>query len=406
MQTNNAKRRYIPELLTLHCEELEFLWGQRRLALHSPRYFLRDFLHLTERIEAHLQGLLAVPDALPDLLLPQLAEADEQDRVFALVCPLLRLQNPVLTAQLVEFFTQSTLKTGAGFRDAFSFAPAGLYIHELQRILRQEAILPAVYAMTALANLRALERNNDVLQSFLFHSDALVAKLAWQASLTVDCLPATMSSPPRPYQQTLVRPEASLREVALKSALWTRQAWVLSTLRQMTLAGDITALQWLAIVSQGEEGALIVDKLALVTDLSKRCEIVTRFGHPALLPLLQEWATGDDVLLGSYAGAAFTRITGVDVRGERVPMPVAQTADEFERDFAPLIWTADVSKMKSYLAQCSYHLQQANRWSRGVCLDGVLRAESLAEIDLQIRWDQAARHRLVGNISNPPEPIF
>ena len=48
MQANTARLRYIPDLLTVHLEELEFLWGQRRLALYSPRYFLRDFLHLNE----------------------------------------------------------------------------------------------------------------------------------------------------------------------------------------------------------------------------------------------------------------------------------------------------------------------------------------------------------------------
>ena len=71
--------RYIPELLEIHAEQLEYLWGQRRTALTSPEYTLRDFVDLNGRIEAHVQGLLAVPQALPELLCP-LIESDDGER--------------------------------------------------------------------------------------------------------------------------------------------------------------------------------------------------------------------------------------------------------------------------------------------------------------------------------------
>jgi len=404
MQANTARLRYIPDLLTVHLEELEFLWGQRRLALYSPRYFLRDFLHLNERVEAHIQGLLTIPAALPDLLLPQILAAESRDSVFAAACPLLRLANPELTAQVIKCFEQADVGIAAGFRDAFSFVPAGQFVTALKRILQEGEPLIAAYAATALANLRVLERNNSVLNALLLHEDTLIATNAWYASITVDCLPSSAYQP-RPYQQALQRPETNLRDVVLKSAIWTQQAWILPVLRQLASAGDMTALQWLAIVTKGEDGALIVDKLKSLASPQSRCNIFVRFGHPALLPLLRDWASSGDTLLASCAGEAFTRITAYDVRGERIQMPVSNTADDFEREFAPLIWTSDSNKMTAYLTQNTDMLKRANRWSRGLPLDGIVTPEKLTSIDLQIRWDQLARNRLAGNTANQPEPI-
>lgn len=404
MQANTARLRYIPDLLTIHLEELEFLWGQRRLALHSPRYFLRDFLHLNERVEAHIQGLLAVPAALPDLLLPHILAADSRDSVFAAACPLLRLANPELTAHVIQCFEQADASIVSGFRDAFSFAPVGQFVTALKRILHEAAPLSAAYAATALANLRVLERNNSALSALLLHEDALIATTAWYASLTVDCLPSSVHQP-RPYQQVLQRTETSLRDVVLKSAVWTQQPWILPVLHQLAVAGDMTALQWLAIVSTGEDGALIVDKFTALASPQHRCDGLVRFGHPAVLPVLRDWAARGDVFLASLAGDAFTRITAYDVRGERVQAPVSDAADDFERDFSQLIWTANSHKMTAYLTQNSSVLNSATRWSRGFPLDGIVTPEKLTPIDLQIRWDQLARHRLAGQTANQTAPI-
>jgi uncharacterized protein (TIGR02270 family) len=404
MQTKSARLRYIPELLTLHLEELEFLWGQRRIAMHSPRYFLRDFLHLNERLEAHIQGLLNVPSALPDLLLPQLLAAESRDSVFAAACPLLRLANVELTARVVKCFVQADANTAPGFRDAFSFAPGGLFVNGLKQVLHDGEPLHAAYAATALANLRALDRNNTSLNALLLHDDSLVATTAWQASLVVDCLPSSAQLV-RPYQQALLRPEDNIRDAALKSAIWTQQPWVLPVLHQLASAGDSVALQWLAIVTTGEDGALIVAQLKSIESAQSRCDLLVRFGHPGVLKILRDWMSSDDALLTSLSGEAFTRITGFDVRGERIQAPISESADDFDREFAPLIWTPDIHKVDVYMQQNGSLLNGAKRWSRGLSLEGAEMPETLVAIDLQIRWDQLARHRLAGDQSSQPEPI-
>lgn len=403
MQTSTAKLSYIPELLTVHLEELEFLWGQRRFALHSPRYFLRDFLHLNERLEAHIQGLLTVPAALPDLLLPRMLAAESRDSVFAAACPLLRLANLELSAQVVECFEQADGVIAAGFRDAFSFAPAGQYANALKRILHDGEPLHAAYAATALANLRALDCGNGALNALLQHENAWVAATAWHASIAVDRL--SSAAPPRPYQQALSRPEAGIRDAAFKSAIWTGQTWTAGVLHKLASAGDSAALQWLAITGAAEDGPVIVAQLELLEDPKNRCDLLVRFGHPGALAILRNWVSGSDVLLASLAGEAFTRITACDVRGERIQAPVGDGADDFDREFAPLIWTADNGKLDAYLRQNGTLLKRASRWSRGLPLDGVAPQETVAALDLQIRWDQLIRNKLAGNHSVQPEPI-
>ena len=191
----------------------------------------------------------------------------------------------------------------------------------------------------------------------------------------------------------------------LKSAIWTQQPWVLAVLRQFVSAGDAVALQWLAIVTTGEDGRLIVEQLKLLESLQSRCDLLVRLGHPGVLVVLRDWVSSGDALLASLAGEAFTRISACDVRGERVQLTVADAADDFEREFAPLIWTADINKLDAYLRQNSNLLKQANRWSRGLALEGTITSETLAAMDLQIRWDQLARMRFLGDQSYQAAPI-
>lgn len=399
-----SRARYIPDLFSGHLDELEFLWGQRRAALHSPDYFLRDFLYINERLEAHIQGLLAVPAPLADLLLPQLLAAESRDSVFAAACPLLRLAKPELIRQVFSCFSQAEAHLLPGFRDAFCFAPVAMYAQELRRILQQSEPLQAAYAATALANMRLLDPASETLAELLLCDNPVAATAAWHASIVADSqTPSVQQS--RPYQQALARPEPSVREAVLKSALWTGQVWLPPFLHQLASTGDSVALTWLAITGSGAHGNLIVEQLAALPSPQQCCEILVRFAHPGVLEILRGWVASGDLVLAAEAGEAFTRITGFDVRGERIQAPISDSANEFERDFAPLIWTADLDKIDDYLLPNRDRLKAASRWSRGMSLDGVVSPETLAALDLQIRWDQMVRNRLAGDSSAQVAPI-
>jgi hypothetical protein len=282
----------------------------------------------------------------------------------------------------------------------------GLFINSLIRILSEGEPLHAAYAATALANLRVLDSDNKALAALLLHENPQIATAAWHASLAVDCLSSSSAPQPRPYQQALLRSEPIIRNVVLKSAIWTRQTWIASVLRQLAATGEHAALEWLAIATtSNEDASLIVSHLQGLDDIQSRCNILVRLGHPGALGILRDWVVNGEPLLASLAGEAFTLISACDVRGERIQAPVSETADDFDREFAPLLWTTDKGKLNGFLQQNGGKFKTANRWSRGLPLTGVVSAETVAALDLQIHWDQLARHRLAGNLSAQPEPI-
>ena len=61
---------FIPDIAEEHYEELQFLWTQRRNALRSSAYTMREMGMLEERIEAQTQGLLVLGDHLLELVSP------------------------------------------------------------------------------------------------------------------------------------------------------------------------------------------------------------------------------------------------------------------------------------------------------------------------------------------------
>ena len=81
---------FIPDIAEEHFEELQFLWSQRRNALRSAAYTMREMGMLEERIEAHAQGLLVLGDNLLEFVGKAL-DGDDAMPAFAAAYALLRL---------------------------------------------------------------------------------------------------------------------------------------------------------------------------------------------------------------------------------------------------------------------------------------------------------------------------
>jgi len=124
---------FIPDILEEHLEELAFLWGQRRNALRSPRYTLRAFAHLEERIAAHLQGVLAVGDGALPLLEDTLREGDSL-AAFAAGYALLHRRDSTATARVLDAFAQAEDARLGGLRDALCQGPAGPVLPGIQAL--------------------------------------------------------------------------------------------------------------------------------------------------------------------------------------------------------------------------------------------------------------------------------
>jgi len=399
-----ARARFIPELLDTHFEELEYLWGQRRAALHSSLYTLRSFADLTERVEAHIQGLLAVPTALPALLLPRL-ESEDREGVFAAACPLLRLSDSTQTAAILAAFASAQGPRLAGLRDALSFAPSGQFVMAMRQSLERAEATQAVAAAVVLANQRLLDPASPRLASLLTDESAEIAELAWLATTEADTRSAS-STRTRPYQAALAHADPRIRNAALYSAAWTGQSWTLAAVRQIAAANDEVGLNWLAVLGHSDDLPALLSHTASLANPAKACRLLARLGHPGVMASLGRSMASTDIALAAEAGEAFTLITGFDVRGQRQTAATPADADEFAREFAPLVWTPDISKAQIYWQQHGSTLSSGTRWRQGLNLGEICPAKILAELDLQARWDAGARAALAGQALCSPPPIF
>ncbi|WP_395700740.1 HEAT repeat domain-containing protein [Aquabacterium sp.] len=398
------RQRYIPELLEVHAADLAFLWDQRRSAMASRRHTLREFGELNERIEAHLQGLLiAPPDALLGLLRPQLA-ADDRGEAFAAAFALLRANQPMLTALVLDAFERARGPTLDGLCDALSAAPFGSFIGELQSVFDRAEPRSAVAAAAVLANHRLLTSQSARLPELLLHDDPQVCERAWRAATVTDARdPAPAHT--RPYQHALNHPSPRVRHAAWAAAAWTGQAQALPLLRHLAERGDAVALHWLAVLGGPDDVPRVQQAALALEDAPARCRLLARFGHPSGLNALVRWMASDDAARAAAAGEAFERITGIEVHGERRPLPVAEDADAFEREMAPLVWLPDADKARALIDRHGEAWAAGGRWCRGRRFDLEPSPALLADADLELRWDIGARAALADQPVCWPPPV-
>lgn len=399
-----ARARHIAGLLEVHFEDLAFLWGQRRGALGSRKHTLREFGELNERIEAHIQGLLvAGADALTSMLQPRLA-TPERDEAFAAACAMLRRAEPASTHSVIVEFSRAAGTTLAGLRDALGFAPHALFAAELQSALDQAKPATAVAAAAVLANHRLLDAHSPRLAALLEDPDPLVCELAWRCAAVADAQ-SRQQAPRRNFKAALGHVDASVRHAGWTSVAWSGQARALPLLRHLANGGDAVAVHWLAVLGSDEDAPLLHKAALAVDDPALRCALLARFGHPTSIHALLRWMDADDVVLVVAAGEAFTRITGMDIRGQRTTIPVPEGADEFAIEMAPIVWLPDAAKAKALIERHDSAWAARHRWCAGVPIDGELDRGALATMDFEARWDTAARVALHGRRLSSPAPI-
>lgn len=399
-----ARARFIADLLEIHAQDLAFLWGERRDALNSARHTLREYAELNERIEAHVQGLLvAGPEALLEMLRPLLA-APDRDEAFAAAYALLRLAQPEPTRAVVAEFSRANGAALAGMRDALGFAPPALFAAQMRAAFEQAEPLTAVSAAAVLANHRLLDGRSPRLALWLQHDDPSVCALAWRVAAMVDAV-AQGRAPKRPFAQALAHASDLVRGAAWLTAMWSGQVRALPALRQRAEEGDVVALRWLAVVGTPDDLALLERAVAGLGDAAAGCSLLARHGHPAVLGKLLRCMAEDDVVLAAAAGEAYTRMIGVELRGERRRAPVPADADDFDREMAPDLWLPDLARAKADSERKAPVYAAGTRWCRGFDLGSEVPRELLTRLDFEARWDAGVRAALAGTPVSAPPPI-
>jgi len=405
-----ARARYIPQLLQIHTDDLAFVWGQRRKAVHSDQHMQRDIAALSERVEAHVQGLLcAPPAALLDHLQPGLS-ADDSDEAFAAAYALLRTAQAAPTQAVIEAFGIAAGTTLRGLRDALCLAPHALFAQALHTALKHAAPATAAAAAAALASHGLLPAASARLPLLFEDADPATAALAWRAALLAD-RKAHGAPPARPFWLALSHADAAVRDAGWAAVVWAGQAVALPTLRKFVGDGEAVALRWLAVLGTADDVALVQRSTLALTDGAQRCALLARHGHPSGLNALVRWMDSSkngsdsvDDTAAVAAGEAFELITGIAVQGERRQLAVPADADDFTREMAPLVWMPSAEKARAALEQHAAHRAAGLRWRRGLRVDEDLDAPSAHALDMQSRWDLAARAALAGGRA-PPPPI-
>lgn len=395
----HRNRHFMPELIVTHAEELAYLWGRRRAAVSSDSLTLRDLQHLHERIDAHLQGMLVAVAELPALLGDWLASTD-RDEVFAIACALLRGGDAAHAATVAAAFGSASGARLLGLRDALGAAPQIHTETALHAALNGDDDARAAAAAAALAGQRRIGAGEPALLRLLQAEDPAVAEQAWRTLALLDG--AGMPQPP--YRDAVRRPQPGLRRVVLAAASWRGEAWVPQVARQLAEGGDAVGLEHWAAVGDTALQAPWTNLLA-ATPAPSRCALLARSGHPDAIEALLALMAEPDPAAAAAAGTAFTRLTGLDVEGERRTLPVNADADDFEREFAPDVWLPDAARAQQLWNRHHAQWRGGRRWCRGHEVSATLSTAAQASIDLAARWDFGMRAALAGARLMAPPPV-
>jgi uncharacterized protein (TIGR02270 family) len=393
-----TRATFIADILEEHLDELAFLWGQRRHAIRSPLYTVRAFTHLEERVSAHLDGLLSVGrDALP-LLESMLRDGDEL-QAFAAACALLSGNDASSPGLVIDAFKQSDGKRLRGIRDALCHAPVQTVLADLRALSVSSQPALAVAATHALAFHEASGPNDALVRQFLAHDDPGIKADGWRLA---GSLGMRMSEP---AWKSALEDTPDVRQAALEAHAWCGDPEVLNHCRRLAAQPtieQIDALHLLAVL--GDSGDLArIEALGRNGDLGPdRFRVSGACGHPQLMDAILAGLSDADAATAAAAGAAFMKVTGLNVEsGERAALQ-PDSPDEFDAAFADEVLLPDPARATQHWGKVKNAHASATRVCRGIdASDPALRLD-VPDVDMESRWESYLRARFRGAWNGSP----
>ena len=393
---------FIPDIAEEHFEELQFLWSQRRNALHSAVHTMREMGMLEERIEAHTQGLLVLGEHLPDFVASGLAGDDELP-AFAAAYSLLRLGTPVATQHVYEAFVAAEGKRLDGIRQALCHGPAQPLLPALHTLFHTAAPPLAVAAGEALAFHRVLQATPEQLLPLARDEHAAVRQAAWRlAAYCSIALPAPV------YDAGLRDDEPGVKEAALIAAAWNGYpGWIAycRAFAEQPNPEGVPAIALLAAVLPPHEYRAVTALAAAPAFGPERHRIASAFAHPVMIDFLLSEMENADPVTAAGAGSAFAKMLGVPVDSGRratVPPPNGAPADEFEAEFLDEVQLPDVPKARQHWERVKPKLAHASRVAHGIDVSGGITRETFGLLDMASRRELCLRARLTAGWQGTP----
>jgi uncharacterized protein (TIGR02270 family) len=396
------------DLLAEHLEEFQFLWTLREQALWSPLYKPAKLAELEERVEAHVEGLLLGGEHLPPLVREHLA-ADDPVEAFCAAYVLLRTNAVEAREEVLAAFVKAKGGQLIGIRQALCHTPVAPVLQRLRQLLSAPPAPLPIDVTAAVAEVLGfhgrLELRTQQMDSFLKHADAPVRLSGWRAAQF------TMPRSPDTYQAGLRDPDPRVRRQALLAAVWARQEWLLGHCRRfVAFAAPEHAEELLLLAILGKltdlQNVLSVGMSAKLGP--RRLQVLGAFGHPSVMEIVLAGLESKDPLTAVAAGAAFTKMTGVDIdSGPRVALPPADDSkpDEFDQEFLDEVKLPDPSSARVHWAKVKGTFARGTRWCRGIDLGRGLTPEVLSQLDLESRREACWRGKLEGSWKGSPADL-
>jgi uncharacterized protein (TIGR02270 family) len=391
-----APLKFLPDLVEEHFEELAFLWGQRRGALASPRFFSRDLDRLEKRVEAHLAGLLIAGDELAEFIRPGL-EGDDADEAFAAGFALLRSRIPGAPDKVWEAFASAAGPRADGLAEAFAHGPADALLSRLEDAVRSAPPPRSAAAAEALALRGRLRPDSRARDAWLASEEPSVRRKAWRIAAL-----SGLSESRTLWERGLADPDPGVRTGAREAALWCRQAWALDEARGARRPPPDADPDAIYLVAATGDAADLERVLAWAKDSGtgpERFRIPGVLGHPGGVDALLRAMAGLDLAAAAFAGQAFTKITGEDVdSGRRTVVPPAdgKQPDEFEAEFLDEMPLPDERKARAAWEKRHGEFQKGTRWCRGLDLSRGCPEAALDALDRESLWEARLRDTLAG----------
>jgi uncharacterized protein (TIGR02270 family) len=381
---------YLPDLLEEHVEEIEFLWSQRQIALSSPRYTLPQVTCLDERIEAHVQGVLAAGEPAIALLQRRLSE-DSAAAVFASAYCLLQFGGDH-AAPVLQLFHQSGGACLQGLTQALRIAPEGAWLSDIASQLSSNDPAVATAAAEVLVFHRKHEPTPGRLLLLVQEEDPDVRIAAWRVAGYLG-LPLE----PKLYASAMRDEDVRIRSSALAAAAWSRLPGALGLARQIAQKPSIDNLaqiRLLAILGDAQDVGLMTTVARSAGLGPERFELIGSFGHPGMIEgLIQTMEQGDATSAGA-AAAAFTKITGLNVDSGRRTF-ARSSDDDFDAEFQDEVVVPNSGMARKLWAEHGAQLKKATRLGRGLDLGQGL-PTVLDQLDMESRQEAYLRARFQG----------
>ena len=130
-----------------------------------------------------------------------------------------------------------------------------------------------------------------------------------------------------------------------------------------------------------------------------RFRVLGAFGHPQVVELVLENIKSEDPLTTVAAGAAFKKITGMDIESDRRVQILPEDGSEpgeFEQEFLDEVTLPDPEAAQAHWQEVREEFSAGTRWCNGRNLTQTAGEEILDQLDLESRWEACLRGRFEG----------